>query len=100
LAADPAQPVRRQRNSGKTKGDILAAARAEFCAHGFGGARVDAIAERAGANKRLHYHCFGNKEDLRRAVLLDACLGSVSTIQEREAQAVQMVMGNLSKRAE
>lgn len=63
---------RRGRNAERTKEQILAAARAEFCAHGFGGARVDAIAERAGANKRLLYHYFGNKEDLYRAVLLDA----------------------------
>lgn len=71
-AAEPSAPARRARNAGKTREDILAAARAEFCAHGFGGARVDAIAERAGANKRLLYHYFGNKEDLYRAVLLDA----------------------------
>jgi AcrR family transcriptional regulator len=63
---------RRGRNAERTKEQILAAARAEFCAHGFGGARVDAIAERAGVNKRLLYHYFGNKEDLYRAVLLDA----------------------------
>lgn len=67
-----ARPARRPRNSARTKDAILAAARAEFCAHGVGGARVDAIAERAGANKRLLYHYFGNKEDLYRAVLLDA----------------------------
>jgi len=68
----PADPVRRGRNAERTKDDILAAARAEFCAHGFSGARVDAIAERAGANKRLLYHYFGNKEALYRAVLRDA----------------------------
>ena len=70
-AAAP-EPARRSRNAERTKDDILAAARAEFCAHGFGGARVDAIAQRAGANKRLLYHYFGNKEDLYRAVLRDA----------------------------
>ena len=63
---------KRARNSGKTKAMILVAARAEFAERGFEGARVDAIAERAGANKRLLYHYFGNKEDLYRAVLLDA----------------------------
>ena len=67
-----ADPVRRSRNSERTKEAILAAARAEFCEHGLGGARVDAIADRAGANKRLLYHYFGNKEDLYRAVLLEA----------------------------
>jgi len=70
--AGAADAPRRTRNSERTKEAILAAARAEFCEHGLGGARVDAIAERAGANKRLLYHYFGNKEDLYRAVLLDA----------------------------
>ncbi|WEK03994.1 MAG: TetR/AcrR family transcriptional regulator [Candidatus Devosia phytovorans] len=77
-AADAAPPTRkadapkRQRNAEKTKAAILVAARAEFAARGFEGARVDAIATLAGANKRLLYHYFGNKEDLYRAVLLDA----------------------------
>lgn len=66
------KPVRRPRSSGKTKETILAAARVEFCEHGLAGARVDAIAERAQANKRLLYHHFGNKEELYRAVLMDA----------------------------
>lgn len=67
-----AETARRPRNSAKTKASILAAARVEFADRGFEGARVDAIAERAGANKRLLYHYFGNKEELYRAVLLDA----------------------------
>jgi AcrR family transcriptional regulator len=65
-------PPKRTRNSEKTKAAILVAGRAEFAERGFEGARVDAIAALAGANKRLLYHYFGNKEDLYRAVLLDA----------------------------
>jgi AcrR family transcriptional regulator len=73
LAAAPKAPsAKRARNSGKTKAAILVAGRAEFAERGFEGARVDAIAALAGANKRLLYHYFGNKEDLYRAVLLDA----------------------------
>nr|WP_314256100.1 TetR/AcrR family transcriptional regulator [uncultured Devosia sp.] len=67
-----ADAPKRTRNAEKTKAAILVAARAEFAARGFEGARVDAIATLAGANKRLLYHYFGNKEDLYRAVLLDA----------------------------
>ncbi|MHA6689421.1 TetR/AcrR family transcriptional regulator [Devosia sp. A449] len=67
-----AEAPRRARNSEKTKADILVAGRAEFAERGFEGARVDAIAALAGANKRLLYHYFGNKEVLYRAVLLDA----------------------------
>lgn len=64
----PARP----RDAEKTKASILKAARDEFCEQGFNGARVDAIADRAKANKRLLYHYFGNKEALYEAVLLDA----------------------------
>lgn len=64
-------PVR-PRDAEKTKAAILRAARDEFCEEGFNGARVDAIAARAKANKRLLYHYFGNKEALYEAVLLDA----------------------------
>ena len=62
----------RARNPELTKRDILIAAREEFCERGLDGARVDRIAERASANKRLLYHYFGNKEALYSAVLLDA----------------------------
>lgn len=48
---------------------ILAAAIGEFAKFGLGGARVDRIAARAGANKRMLYYYFGNKEDLFLAVL-------------------------------
>ena len=63
---------KRTRNAGRTKAEILRAARDEFCEQGFNGARVDSIAARAKANKRLLYHYFGNKEALYEAVLLDA----------------------------
>jgi AcrR family transcriptional regulator len=43
---------------------ILEAAIEEFVEHGLAGARVDRIAERAGANKQLLYRHFGNKEGL------------------------------------
>jgi AcrR family transcriptional regulator len=43
---------------------ILEAAIAEFVDHGFSGARVDRIAERAGVNKQLLYRHFGSKDGL------------------------------------
>ncbi|HWY31002.1 MAG TPA: TetR family transcriptional regulator [Candidatus Acidoferrum sp.] len=57
------------RDPEKTSARILAAALTEFSAKGFAGARVDAIARRAGTNKRMLYHYFGDKEALFRAVL-------------------------------
>jgi AcrR family transcriptional regulator len=41
----------------------------EFAEHGLAGARIDRIAERAGANKRLLYVYFGHKEQLFDAVV-------------------------------
>ena len=64
----PAAPPRR-RDPERTRETILAAATAEFAAKGIGGARVDAIAAGAGANKRMIYHYFGNKQRLYLAVL-------------------------------
>ena len=55
--------------NGRTRERILSAATAEFARHGLAGARVDRIAERAGANKRMLYHYFGAKEDLFLAAL-------------------------------
>ncbi len=52
-----------------TRARILDAALAEFAAHGLAGARVDEIAARAGANKRMLYAYFGAKEDLWLAAL-------------------------------
>ncbi len=58
-----------KRNPTQTRERILAAAIEEFSTNGLEGARVDTIAERAGANKRMLYHYFGNKEDLFLATL-------------------------------
>src|SRR5665213_3492937 len=66
-AQKPARGV--TRNPGRTRGRIFAAATAEFAAKGFAGARMDAIARRAGSNKRMLYHYFGDKGGLFRAVL-------------------------------
>lgn len=57
------------RNPERTRGRILSAALKEFAAHGFAGARIDAIARRAAINKRMLYHYFGDKEGLFKAVL-------------------------------
>ena len=63
---------KKSRDAEATKSRILEAAKQEFAENGLGGARVDIIAERADANKRMIYHYFGNKDDLFRTVLIDA----------------------------
>ena len=67
-AAEPERP-RGQRDPEATQRALLAAATAEFAEKGLAGARVDEIARRAGVNKQLVYHHFGNKEALYRAAL-------------------------------
>jgi AcrR family transcriptional regulator len=52
-----------------TKERILDAALHEFAAKGIAGARVDAIAKRAGVNKAMLYYYFESKEGLFREVL-------------------------------
>ncbi len=52
-----------------TRRRLLAAALDEFTEFGLAGARVDRISARAGANKRLIYLYFGNKEQLFDAVI-------------------------------
>jgi len=57
------------RDPAGTRARILDAATREFARFGLGGARVDRIAARAGANKRMLYYYFGDKDELFRAVL-------------------------------
>ena len=58
-----------RRNPARNQERILKAATEEFARYGLGGARVDRIAARAGANKRMLYYYYGNKEDLFLKVL-------------------------------
>jgi TetR/AcrR family transcriptional regulator len=67
----PPTPSGHQRDPERTRERILEAAVEEFAAVGFTGARVDSIAERAGVNKRMLYHYFGNKLELFRAIIED-----------------------------
>jgi TetR/AcrR family transcriptional regulator len=58
-----------RRNPEATRRKLLVAARREFAEGGLAGARVDEIAARAGVNKQLVYHYFGDKDALYLAVL-------------------------------
>ncbi|WP_326809957.1 TetR family transcriptional regulator [Streptomyces scopuliridis] len=68
------------RDSSATKARLLDAAFTEFAAYGIAGARVDRIAEAAGANKRLIYVYFGNKEQLFDAVLQRAMTAGAESV--------------------
>jgi AcrR family transcriptional regulator len=67
--AQAATTKSRPRDAQATKELLLAAAAEEFAQHGLAGARIDRVAERAGANKRLLYVYFGDKSDLFDAVI-------------------------------
>jgi AcrR family transcriptional regulator len=68
------------RDSSATKARLLDAAFTEFAAYGIAGARVDRIAETAGANKRLIYVYFGNKEQLFDEVLQRALTAGAESV--------------------
>jgi TetR/AcrR family transcriptional regulator len=72
---------------------ILAAATHEFAAKGYAGARVDAIARAAGANKQLVYYYFDSKKGLYETVrqhFVDATISltanASSTLSKRVTQ--------------
>jgi AcrR family transcriptional regulator len=70
VATKPARPRRapdpadRQRDAEQTKQRILDAALGEFADKGYAGARVRAIADRAGVNSQLISYYFGGKQAL------------------------------------
>ena len=79
--ARPGSAAPRLRDPIATKQRILDAATKEFARLGLGGARVDAIAARAKANKRMIYHYFGDKNRLFLAVL-EAAYGAIRTAEQ------------------
>ncbi|MFD1880226.1 TetR/AcrR family transcriptional regulator [Paracoccus pacificus] len=72
----------RSRDAEATRTRILDAAKKEFAKNGLGGARVDVIADKARANKRMIYHYFGSKDELFQTVLENAYL-SIRTAEQK-----------------
>jgi AcrR family transcriptional regulator len=72
---------KRQNDPEGVQRNILEVATAEFSREGFGGARVDAIANRTRTSKRMIYYYFGSKERLYLAVLESA----YAAIRQQEA---------------
>lgn len=59
----------RERDADVAREAIMNAAERVFAEKGFGGARVDAIAEEAGYNKALIFHYFGDKDGLYQVLI-------------------------------
>ncbi|WP_433359210.1 TetR family transcriptional regulator [Streptosporangium sp. CA-115845] len=70
----------KQRQSRMTQERLLAAGFDEFQEHGLAGARVDRIADKAGANKRLIYVYFGDKERLFDKVVVHNVAAMLDTV--------------------
>lgn len=77
-----------QDKNGPTRLKILAAAEAEFAARGFDGARVDAVAARAGVNKALLYYYFSSKAGILDA-LFEEFFRELRAAQDEAAIAAQ-----------
>jgi AcrR family transcriptional regulator len=68
-AAPAVQAAPRKRDAEATRTKILYAAMDEFAARGLPDARIEDVAARAGANRRMIYYYFGSKEGLYLAAL-------------------------------
>jgi AcrR family transcriptional regulator len=83
--------VTSSRDPARTRERLLRAARREFVAKGFAGARVDAIARAASVNKRMLYHYFGDKEALYRAVLREGIATNLDLVAAAPADPDELL---------
>jgi TetR/AcrR family transcriptional regulator len=75
----------------RTRERILRAARREYVAKGFAGARVDAIARAASVNKRMLYHYFGDKKGLYVAVLRESIATNLDLVAAAPADPGELL---------
>lgn len=80
MPESPAERKPRPRDAEATKALLLLAATEEFAEYGLAGARIDRIADLAGANKRLIYVYFGDKDRLFDAVVADQAQAVVKAV--------------------
>jgi len=83
--------VTSSRDPVRTRERILRAARREFVAKGFAGARVDAIARAARVNKRMLYHYYGDKEGLYRATLYEGMATNLDLVASAPADPAELL---------
>ena len=69
---EPASKPPQKRDAARSRRAILDAALIEFSQLGHAGARIDAIAERAGVSKPMIYAYFGDKDELYATALREA----------------------------
>lgn len=76
------RPGRRQQDPEGTRRNIIEVASSEFALNGLAGARIDEIAEKTRASKRMIYYYFGDKEGLYVSALENA----YRVVREGEAE--------------
>lgn len=77
--------VRKIRDADESRQRVWTAAAQAFAAHGFEGAKVDAIAEAAGVNKAMLYYHFADKLTLYRDILRDMFAAVARSVAEVRA---------------
>ena len=86
--------VQRRPGAGQSRERLLAAAREEFSARGFDGAKVDRIARRARINKAMVYYHFPSKAALYLAILREqfaAVAAAVAEARGKEGTPVEQL---------
>ena len=91
MKMEPVEPnagvkPRGKRNPARTRRRILEAPARQFAEKGLAGARMEAIAERAGVSKAMIYSAFGCKEELHLAVIRDLFQQKMATVDARVAE--------------
>jgi AcrR family transcriptional regulator len=92
-------PAERKRDAERTRERILEAALVEFGEHGYAGARISAIARRAGANQQLISYYFDGKAGLYQA-LADRWRAISGGISRPDASLADIVEGFLRANVE
>ena len=80
-SAPIALPPKRERRKHARPGELLEAALHVFVDQGFGAAKVEEIASRAGVSKGTLFLYFASKEELFKAVVRDTIVGQLSQFQ-------------------
>ena len=80
------QRPRSRSGVGQTRERLLVAAREEFAARGFDGAKVDRIARRARINKAMVYYHFPSKAALYLAILREQFTAVAAAVSEARAK--------------
>ena len=78
----------KRRDAAATRRRILEAALEEFAAKGLDAARIEDIADQAGANRRMAYYYFGSKEGLYLAALETSYLQLVEVEKAIDVEAL------------